>query len=108
MSEPSALTELAAANASRGLDGALDAAGVVVSDIPCRKCGYNLRGLHIDGRCRECGRAVGLSVQGDLLRFSDPGWLRKLQRGARLIIWGSYPTSSAPYLRACSPPRRRT
>lgn len=70
------------------MPGALDANGFVVADIPCRKCGYNLRGLQIDGRCPECGRAVGLSVQGDLLRFSDPRWLHMLHRGARQIIWG--------------------
>src|SRR5688572_8897843 len=68
--------------------GTVDAAGVVISDVPCRKCSYNLRGLRLDGRCPECGRAVGLSVQGDLLRFSDPTWLRTLQRGVKLIIWG--------------------
>jgi hypothetical protein len=29
---------------------------------------------------------VGLAIHGDLLRFSDPKWVRKLARGARLII----------------------
>jgi hypothetical protein len=63
-----------------------DLSGTVSTDIPCRKCGYNLRGLTLGGRCPECGRPVGLSVQGDLLRFSDPNWLLKLQRGTHLII----------------------
>ncbi len=70
------------------LIGAVDVQGVVTTDLPCRKCSYNLRGLTIDGRCPECGAAVGLSVQGDLLRFSNPAWVRTLQRGVRLIIWG--------------------
>ncbi len=69
------------------LPGMTDAQGVVTTEIPCRKCSYNLRGLHIEGRCPECGRAVGLSVRGDFLRYSDPGWVRKLHRGTRLIIW---------------------
>jgi hypothetical protein len=73
--------------ASSALPGFTDAEGVVAAEIPCRKCGYNLRGLHVEGRCPECGRAVGLSVRGDFLRYSDPGWVRKLHRGIRMIIW---------------------
>ena len=63
-------------------------AGEIVSDLPCRKCAYNLRGLPGNGRCPECGSAVGLSVQGNLLRFSDPAWTRKLRRGAKFIVYG--------------------
>jgi hypothetical protein len=66
----------------------LDPAGNVVTDIPCRKCGYDLRGLSVNGRCPECGAAVGVSVHGNLLRFSDPGWVRGLQKGAWLILVG--------------------
>ena len=64
----------------------VDAAGNVISDSPCRKCGHNLRGLSINGRCPECASPVGLSIHGDLLRFSDPKWVRTLQRGVRFII----------------------
>src|SRR5687767_9833717 len=66
----------------------LDAAGNVVVDLPCRKCAYNLRTLSINGRCPECGTAVGFSAQGDLLRFSDPGWVMTLHRGVVLILVG--------------------
>jgi hypothetical protein len=66
----------------------LDAAGNVVVDLPCRKCAYNLRTLSINGRCPECGTAVGFSAQGDLLRFSDPGWVMTLHRGVVLILAG--------------------
>lgn len=62
--------------------------GVVTSDTACRKCGYNLRGMLADGRCPECGTAVGMSLQGDLLRFSEPGWLGNLRRGVNLILAG--------------------
>jgi hypothetical protein len=46
--------------------------GNVDADIPCRKCGYNLRGLAVDGRCPECATPVGVSINGELLRYSDP------------------------------------
>ncbi len=66
----------------------VDAAGNVVGDVPCRRCSYNLRGLNYSGRCPECGTAVGQSIYGNLLRFSDPQWVDKLARGVNLILWG--------------------
>ena len=68
--------------------GFLDQAGTVISDLACRRCGYNLRGLNNQGRCPECGAAIGLSCHGDLLRFADPKWVETLGRGASLILWG--------------------
>ncbi|MFN0137671.1 MAG: hypothetical protein ACKVS9_16320 [Phycisphaerae bacterium] len=66
----------------------LDPSGIVSGDCPCRRCGYNLRGLHGDNRCPECGTAIGLSVLGDLLRFADVAWLRQLILGLRFIFAG--------------------
>lgn len=56
-------------------------------DTPCRRCGYNLRGLMLDGQCPECGAPVDLSIQGDLLKFADPDWLAKVARGLTIILW---------------------
>ncbi|HEX8521661.1 MAG TPA: hypothetical protein VF669_05340 [Tepidisphaeraceae bacterium] len=64
------------------------AVGVVEQDAPCRKCGYNLRGLDLRGRCPECGTPVGLAIHGQLLKYSDPAWVGTLARGVRLIIAG--------------------
>jgi hypothetical protein len=60
----------------------------VTADTPCRKCGYNLRGLSTAGRCPECGTPVGYSFHGDLLRFCDPNWVETLYKGAKSFIIG--------------------
>jgi hypothetical protein len=62
------------------------AAAAIEQDTPCRKCGYNLRGLSVEGRCPECGTSVGFSLQGDLLRYCDPNWMDALRRGVKCII----------------------
>ena len=51
----------------------------------CARCGYDLRGSDVGGRCPECGLAVGLSLApaGDL-RAGPPGWLKALAWGAGL------------------------
>jgi hypothetical protein len=66
---------------------AVEVPAVVLADTPCRKCQYNLRGLSTDGRCPECGTAVGLSIRGDLLRYSDPAWVATLRAGVRCMLW---------------------
>ncbi len=66
----------------------LDPAGRIDTDIPCRKCGYNLRGLLPDGVCPECATAVGRSLHGDLLRFCDPDWVQTLASGMNWIVAG--------------------
>jgi hypothetical protein len=69
---------------------AVVADGVVTASVPCRRCAYNLRSLQISARCPECGAPVAVSVQGDLLRFSDPQWLQTLSSGANLLLWGIF------------------
>jgi hypothetical protein len=41
---------------------------VIGDDVPCMKCGYNLRTLAADGKCPECGANVAMSVQEKMRR----------------------------------------
>lgn len=66
----------------------VDAFGVVVADRSCRQCGYNVRGLHVGHQCPECGTAVAVSARGDGLEFCEPGWVRKLSIGGRMMVIG--------------------
>ena len=34
----------------------------IAEDWPCRKCGYDLQGADVAGRCPECGELVGDSL----------------------------------------------
>lgn len=61
---------------------------MIARDTPCFRCGYNLRGLAVDGRCPECGVTVRLSQAGRHLAASDPRWRRRLQLGAGLHACG--------------------
>ncbi|MBT8484759.1 MAG: hypothetical protein KJO43_04205 [Phycisphaerae bacterium] len=67
-----------------------DAGATVVdlatTDVPCRSCGFNLRGLAPDGRCPECGAPVGRSIRGDHLIYSDPSYLDSLRLGIVCIL----------------------
>ena len=79
---------LGAAPNGAGTSVPLDEHGVLRADVPCRKCGYNLRGLRRDGQCPECGAPVSVSTRPDLLCFAEPGYVRKLARGSDWVISG--------------------
>src|SRR5687767_2443148 len=67
---------------------AVDTAGVVSADVPCRGCSYNLRGLHQDSRCPECAIPVGLSIRGNLLRYCNPHWVARVWGGVIISLVG--------------------
>lgn len=67
---------------------AFDLRGPILVDTPCRRCGFNLRDLQQTGRCPQCGIPAGVSICGDLLRFSHPRWLRQVAEGLTTILWG--------------------
>src|SRR3954471_9644603 len=64
----------------------LDPMAIVTSDLNCRRCGYNLRGLTYGGRCPECNVPVAMSAQSDALRYGDPRWLRRLCIGCEMLM----------------------
>ena len=61
-----------------------DTDGRIDQDLPCLKCGYNLRTLLDDGQCPECGAGIMELAQMGWLCQHDPVWLRKL---ARSTVW---------------------
>ena len=61
-----------------------DADGRIDQDLPCLKCGYNLRTLRDDGQCPECGASVHESARLAWLCQHDRVWLRKL---AGSTVW---------------------
>ena len=57
-------------------------------DLPCARCGYNLRSLAISGRCPECGKPVRWTIDGNWLRYGDPAHLTRLHRAIGLALVG--------------------
>ncbi len=57
------------------------APGIVAEDLPCARCGYNLRALPLDDKCPECGILVGNTLEGDWLRYADRRWAKQVLRG---------------------------
>lgn len=62
--------------------------GALEKDMLCSRCGYNLRGLKLEGLCPECGSPVSRSVYGNLLRYAEPDWINKLRKGIAVKLWG--------------------
>jgi hypothetical protein len=56
----------------------------IARDIPCLKCGYNLRGLTTD-RCPECGASIALART----RESFLPWLHRRRMGRLRAFWAT-------------------
>ncbi len=61
-----------------------DEQGNLLDEIPCRSCGYNLKGQNPDRPCSECGTPIGRSVLGNLLRYAEPKWMDTVAKGTAI------------------------
>ena len=71
---------------------------LVPEGTPCIRCGYELTGLRIDGRCPECGEAIERSRRGDRLEYANEEWLRTITRGVVLMRIGAAAVVLTPLL----------
>ena len=59
---------------------------LATEDVPCLRCGYNLRGLKPHGVCPECGVSIDRSLHGNLLTYSAPEYVATLHTGLTCIL----------------------
>lgn len=55
-------------------------------DLPCQRCGYNVRGLSSDSACPECNAPIIAAVYADRMECADPVWLGKLTSGVNNLL----------------------
>lgn len=64
----------------------LDPQGRLNADLPCIKCGYNLRASDPASNCPECGTPLDRSLQPNLLVLADPVWLKRVISGLGWLL----------------------
>lgn len=59
---------------------------ILMRDVTCIRCGYNLKGVDRTGTCPECGTFIERSLRGTMLPHADPDYLAALHRGSVVIV----------------------
>lgn len=77
-----------------------DDRGVLTVPIECCRCGYELRGLSVQGVCPECREPVARSAVGDLLEFMPADAIERLHRGLGRVVLGTYLSVLLPIVAA--------
>ena len=77
---------------------AVGADGKIQVDLPCRRCGYNLRSLARDARCPECSFPVIRCLRRDDLGYGDPRYVRRVALGAYLTFGASIAAVATMFL----------
>ncbi len=70
----------------------------------CYRCGYDLRTIHDDQPCPECGLLARRSRRPtDELHHTRPRWLRRISRGANLVLCALLVAAAWPFLLSALP-----
>lgn len=62
----------------------------VYTDLACTHCDYNLRTMHIESKCPECGTPIANSLTYNDLAYADQEWLRRVRLGIRCILYSLF------------------
>lgn len=60
----------------------------LASELLCVSCGYDLRGLDVDGSCPECGRPIASSINPPGALAADRRWMTRATGSIRILARG--------------------
>jgi predicted RNA-binding Zn-ribbon protein involved in translation (DUF1610 family) len=76
----------------------IDENAIIVTDILCKHCGYNLRTMSVNGKCPECGDEVNESVERDEVVIESATAYGRMGAGGLPAILGAL-RGANPYLK---------
>ena len=70
-------------------------------DLPCVRCGYNLRSRLVGDRCSECGTAVLAALDRPRLCYDLEIWIIPMRRGIHLVYYGGIVAGASFLINVC-------